>query len=152
MNEIPTTDMIDMRCELHAIRQKFGERCFANDEAIQEAAALWGAICNRHGVFNSPTEKIRIEHKGYNATIRLYESEKGYWHAAYDFNAPDSGSGGPVTVWDGIAFKTALSARRWAVNQLLDRCDRQKRFDQSREVPAFRRKLEAELTPQLSLF
>lgn len=152
MNSLQSTEIIDFRCELHEIREKFGARYYANDDAIQEAAHLWGARCNRHGVMNDVTERIRVEHRGYSGTVRLYESDKGYWHAAHDFNAPDSGSGGPATVWDGTAFTNALAARRWAIKRLLNRCDSQMRFDKSPEVAIFRRKLEAELTPQLALF
>ena len=152
MNQLQSNDIIDMRCDLHAIRKKFGERYFASEDAIQEAASLWGASCNRHGVLDNITEKVRVEHKGYSATIRLYRTGKGYWHVARDFNAPDSGSGGPATVWDGIAFKNALAARRWAVQRLLERCDKQERYDRNPALGTFRHKLEAEMTPQLALF
>ncbi|WP_123644191.1 hypothetical protein [Histidinibacterium lentulum] len=57
MNQLQSNDIIDLRCDLHAIKQKFGERYFASEEAVQEAASLWGASCNKHGVLDSVTEK-----------------------------------------------------------------------------------------------
>ena len=152
MYQLQENDIIDLRCELHNIREKFGDRYFANQEAVQEAARLWGTECNRNGVLNNVTEKIRVEHKGYSATIRLYESAKGYWHVSVDFTVPDSGSGGPASVWDGTAFANALAGRRWGVERLLQRCDTQERYGRNADLAVFRRKLEAELTPQLTLF
>lgn len=152
MNHIEHHDMIDLCADLHAIRRKFGPQYYREPQATIEAAALWGARCNQHGVMNEVTEKIRIEHRGYSATLRLYESEKGYWHVSRDFTAPDSGSGSPASVWDGIAFTSALAARRYGIGRLLERCDIQERYGNTAELATFRSKLEAELTPQLALF
>lgn len=152
MNHINTHDMIDLCADLHAIRQKFGPKYYQEPQATIEAAALWGAKCNSCGVLTDVTERIRVEHQGYRATLRLYESEKGYWHVSRSFDAPNSGSGSPASVWDGIAFTNALAARRYGIGRLLERCDQQERFDKSAALAAFRRKLEAELTPQLTLF
>ncbi|MCZ4269087.1 hypothetical protein O4H48_14415 [Rhodobacteraceae bacterium G21628-S1] len=152
MENLQTQDRIDFRCELHAIRQKFGPKYFREPKAAQEAARLWGYDCNEHGVLMHVTEKIRVEHKGYSATVRLYESAKGYWHVSTNFTAPDSGSGNPASVWDGLAFTNGLAARRYAVGRLLDRCDTQKRYGDTPALATFKRKLEAELTPQLALF
>ena len=55
MNQLQSSDIIDMRCDLHAIRQKFGARYFASEEAVREAASLWGASCNKHGVLDNIT-------------------------------------------------------------------------------------------------
>ena len=152
MNNLQTPDTIDFRCELHAIREKFGERYYDSEEAVQEAAQLWGLACNKHGVLQQITERIRVEHRGYSATVRLYESAKGYWKVATDFTAPDSGSGGPASVWGATAFTHELAARRCGIMRLLERCDTQERYGNCAELAAFRRKLEAELTPQLDLF
>ena len=80
------------------------------------------------------------------------QSQKGYWHVSRDFTAPDSGSGSPASVWDGIAFTNALAARRYGIGRLLERCDTQERYNDTPDLAAFGRKLEAELTPQLTLF
>lgn len=152
MQNLQTNDTVDFRSELKAIRQKFGPKYFREPKAAQEAAALWGYRCNEHGVLMQVTEKIRVEGKGFAATVRLYESEKGYWHISTDFHAPDSGSGNPASVWDGVAFTNALAGRRYGIGRLLERCDSQKRYTDTPALAAFRRKLEAELTPQLALF
>ena len=152
MNHLDRNDMIDLCADLHAIRQKFGPHYYREPQATVEAAELWGARCNQHGVMNQIAELIRIEHKGYSATLRLYQSDKGYWHVSRDFTAPDSGSGSPASVWNGVAFKNDLAARRYGIGRLLERCDTQQRYNDTPDLAAFRRKLEAELTPQLTLF
>ena len=98
------------------------------------------------------TERIRVEHQGYSATLKLYETEKGYWHLSCDFHAPDAGSSSPASVWNWIAFTNALAARHDGIKRLLERCDQQKRFSHSAALAVFRHKLEAKMTPQLSLF
>lgn len=152
MKNLPPQDTVDFRSELQAIRQKFGSKYYREPKAAQEAAKLWGYNCNEHGVLMAVTETIRVEGKGYSAAVRLYESQKGYWHISTDFHAPDSGSGNPASVWDGVAFTNALSARRYGIGRLLDRCDTQKRYTDTPALAAFRKKLEAEMTPQLALF
>lgn len=146
-------DIIDFRAELNAIVQKFGPRYHCDESAISQAADLWGAQCNKHGVLDQITEKIRVEHKGYAATIRLYRTAKGYWHIALDFTAPLSGFATPASVWTGIAYTSDLAARRAAVGYLLSRGTIQAGSGGlPSDLNAFRVKLEAELTPQLALF
>lgn len=152
MKNLSPQDTVDFRSELQAIRQKFGPKYYRQPKAAQEAAKLWGYRCNEHGVLMTVAETISVEGKGYSATVRLYESQKGYWHISTDFHAPDSGSRNPASVWDGVAFTNALAARRYGIGRLLDRCDTQKRYPDTSALAAFRKKLEAELTPQLALF
>lgn len=148
MEDFNPKDIIDFRCELYAIRQKFGPRYYCERQAAQEAARLWGVHCNEHGVLDQITEDIRVEHQRYSATIRLYKTEQGYWHVSHGFSAPGSGFAVPATVWNETAFTNELAARRWAVDRLLRRCDA--RLDA--ELRAFRDRLAMELTPQLALF
>ena len=147
-----TTDMIDLSADLEAIRQRYGPQYRREPQATIKAAALWGAKCNSHGVLTDVTERIRVEHQGYSATLNLYETEKGFWHLSCDFHAPDAGSTSPASVWNGIAFTNALAARRCGIKRLLAQCDQQKRFSHSAALAVLRSKLEAEMTAQLSLF
>lgn len=149
MTNSESHDIVDFRVELDAIRQKYGPRFHCEENAVIDAAALWGAHCNAHGVLDQITEKISVKHKGYSATIRLYRTAKGYWHIALDFTAPDSGLCTPASVWSGIAYASDLVARRAAIECLLNR--RAVRADGA-DLRTFRAKLEAELTPQLALF
>jgi hypothetical protein len=146
-------DIVDFSDELTAIRHKYGARFHSKNEAVTEAAALWGVQCNECGVLTQVTETISIVHARYSATIRLYETAKGYWHIALDFRMPDSGFGTPASVWTHRAYTSALAARRAAIAHLLKRTANEKQGATKRaELQAFRAKLEAELTPQLSLF
>jgi hypothetical protein len=47
---------------------------------------------------------------------------------------------------------TILTDNGWGVERLLQRCDTQERYGRNANLAVFRRKLEAELTPQLTLF
>lgn len=153
MEDFHPQDIVDFRCELHAIKQKFGPRYYCDEQAAQEAALLWGAHCNMHGVLDQITEQISVEHKRYSAAIRLHETAKGYWHISLSFNAPDSGFASPATVWNETAFTNEPAARRSAIEQLLQRCaDRLDTRERNTELKTFRNKLEAQLTPQLTLF
>lgn len=146
-------DFVDFGEQLNAIKQRYDSRYHAKNEAVMEAAALWGAQCNDCGVLTQVTETISIVHARYSATIRLYETAKGYWHIALDFHMPDSGFGTPASVWTHRAYNSALAARRAAIEHLLKRStSEQHGATKSAELQAFRAKLEAELTPQLSLF
>ena len=146
-------DTVDFGEQLNAIKQRYGSRYHAKNEAVIEAAALWGAQCNDCGVLTDVTETISIAHARYSATIRLYETAKGYWHITLDFRMPDSGFGTPANVWTHLAYNSALAARRAAIEHLLKRTSSEKHpAARGQELHAFRAKLEAELTPQLSLF
>lgn len=146
-------DIVDFGEQLNAIRQKYGARFHSKNEAVTEAAALWGAQCNDCGVLTQVTETISVVHARYSATIRLYETAKGYWHIALDLRMPDSGFGTPASVWTHQAYTSPLAARRVAIAHLLKRTANAKQgATQRAELQAFRAKLEAELTPQLSLF
>lgn len=144
---------MDFGEQLDAIKQRHDSRYHARNEAVIEAAALWGAQCNDCGVLTQVTETISIAHAHYSATIRLYETAKGYWHIALNFRMPDSGFGTPASVWTHRAYNSALAARRAAIEHLLKRTASERHpTARSHELHAFRAKLEAELTPQLSLF
>jgi len=118
-----------------------------------EAAALWGAQCNRHGMLDQVTEEIRIEHKGYAAAIGLYRTAKGYWHVALEFFAPMSGFATPASVWTAVAYTSDIAARRAAIQRILS-CSAVKKDGSGKagDLRAFRAKLEGALTPQLALF
>lgn len=153
MEDFDPQDIVDFRCELYAIKQKFGPRYYREQQAAQEAARLWGVHCNKHGVLDQITEKIRVEHRRYSVTIRLYETERGYWHVSLGFSAPEAGFAIPATVWNETAFINEPAAHRWAVGRLLQRCDAGiDAHGSDTELRAFRDKLAMELTPQLALF
>lgn len=153
MHDLQSKDIIDFRAEIFEIKQKYGPRYHCEGKAIREAAALWGAQCNEHGVLNQLTDLITVEHKRYTAAIHLYETGKFYWHVALSFSTPDSGFGSPASVWTGTAFSNDLAARRWAVYSLSGRCHgRAETYPKDADLAAFRNKLEEELTPQLALF
>jgi hypothetical protein len=118
MEDFYPQDIVDFRREFHTIKQKFGPRYYCEEQAAQEAARLWGAHCNVHGVLDQVTEQIRVEHKRYSAAIRLYETAKSYWHISLGFTTPDFGFATPATVWT----KRPSSADLRPVDRLSNNC------------------------------
>ena len=153
MTELQGDKTVDLRADLHAIKQKYGAKFYMDRKATREAAALWDIHCNENGVLDRASQTVRVDHRGYSATIELYETGEGYWLVSMSFNAPDEGFGIPASVWDCIAFKDECAARRHAVERILNSCHRRlDREGASAHLSAFMALLKAELTPQLTLF
>ena len=116
MTSYKTIDMID---ELNLIKEKYGERFFANEEAILEAAKLWGCEVNDCGVCR-PLQKETIAQVGTcNAVFSFYETSKGYWLIGLSLMTSFSGRGYAPSTWDGIGYPSYDDARLACIEKMI---------------------------------
>lgn len=159
-----TDHLIDLTEPLNAIRRAYGERYFAISEARWEAAALWGVTpetqsINDCGVFTAREENITHCHGECRVTITLVQTPNGYWAMSTSYMTRFSGSTYAPSVWCAQAFPNRDAAHLMALRELTDhlqqildsRCSTNSELNQ-REIRQMLGLLEAEKTPQLSLF
>ena len=94
--------VIDLTEKIDDIRDRYGLRYWASDEALRQLQALWGgADCNDCGVFERD-ETIRIELDGQRSwygEVRIAVAPNG-WHAmATCWWSAQSGGGAAPSVW-----------------------------------------------------
>ncbi len=142
--------LIDHSQAIDAIKRKYGPRYFVDPEAFAEAATLWGANCNEHGVVSDVTERIEVKHERCSAEVRLCRTAKGFWLIGLSLTLPQSGFGTPPTVWDVQGFSNGRAARHWAIEYLIERIVRNSQLKEPTRAE-FVRSLQAAKTPQLSL-
>lgn len=150
---------IDFCAKLTAIREKYGKGFYANIDAIQEAADLWGCHVNSHGVCR-PLKYETIVHIGQcKGSLSFYETTKGYWLMGISTASGYSGRGYAPSVWDGIGYPSYDDARLKGIVKLIDffegvitdtsSCNSLSNRSNAKEVL---RVLECEKMPQLTLF
>jgi hypothetical protein len=116
---------IDLTEKIDRIRDRYGARYWASDEALQEMIAHWGnPPCNDCGVFD-------IGHEGH---ICIKSDSNKYWYGEIILaSAPNGwhtfavcwwyglgGGGSYPSVWNRVAFTTRDEAIEAAMNKLIE--------------------------------
>lgn len=141
--------MIDHSAKIEAIRQKYDLRHHFSEEALFEAATLWGGSPNPSGVLPSERE-VLFKNGLCSAEISLAETSRGYWLIGVSASTSMGGFGYAPSVWDSFGYISRHEARQAGIGYLTDFFQRQ---DGNRpDIRMVLRVLEAEKTPQLSLF
>lgn len=150
---------INFNAELSAIRTKYGERFFANENAILEAADLWGCQPNEHGVCRPLKTETIAEVGQCQGSLSFYETSKGYWLMGISTMSSYSGRGYAPSVWDNIGYPSYDDMRLAGVLKLIvffegviddtSSCNSNANRLNAKQML---RILEAEKTPQLSFF
>ncbi len=155
---------IDLTESLNAIRRTYGERYFAIPEAQWKAAALWGVTPETHsindcGVFTSLDDRITLRHGECRITITLVQAPNGYWTMSTGYMTRFGGSTYAPSIWCTQAFPSRYEARLMALWELTgnlqqiaeSKCSTNTELNR-REIRQMIALIEAEKTPQLSLF
>lgn len=141
--------MINQCEKIEAIRLKYDLRHHFSEEALREAAGVWGGSPNACGVL--PAERDMIFKNGLcSAEVSLAKTAKGYWLIGVSASTSMGGFGYAPSAWDGIGFTSRHEARLAGIGYLIDFFQKQ-----GRDRPDIRKALtalEAEKSPQLSLF
>lgn len=155
---------IDLDAALDTIQSTYGDRYFAVPEALWEAAALWGVTpetgsINDCGVFTPLSDVLHWHDGRCKVEIRLVEAPNGYWAMSVSYFTATSGYASMPSVRNRKAFPTREDARLAAIDELIERLHREADSRCSaitdanrREIRQMIERLEAEKTPQLSLF
>lgn len=141
--------MIDHSAKIEAIRQKYSLRHHFSEEALFEAATLWGGSPNPCSVL--PSEREMLFKNGLcSAEISFAETSKGYWLIGVSASTSMGGFGYAPSVWDSFGYASRHEARQAGIEQLLHFF--QKEDGNRPDIRMVLRVLESEKTPQLSLF
>lgn len=159
MQNVLKISIIDKTEEIQAIKKKYGSKYYFNDVAHKEAAHLWGAECNEHGVVMDWQEETVVKVGSCYASIKFAETAKGYCLIGLSGQTAISGFGYAPSVWDKQGFASYWDARAYGVQRLLsffekeavsgNSCSSAKNKANALKAAEL---LKAELTPQLTLF
>lgn len=151
-------EALDMRPAQNAIRAKFGPRYHVNPECLKEIAALWwieppNNCINDRGVFVACT---RIDHRAgrCSAEVRYARAPSGLWAMDTSYMTATCGAASAPSVWNRLAFLCEADARTAGLRELIQRFRGIAECGGSAALDARKltQHLEAEQTPQLSLF
>lgn len=148
-------ETVDFSKELEEIKKEFGERYYMEEGAVTKAAELWGAPSNDCGVCLNRSEETLIDAKPFKAEITFCHTSKDYWLIGLNAATPMGGMGYAPSVWVRIGFTSYHDARLAGIQAMQDYFNRAaKNLSQSQQAEALKviNQLEAEKTPQLSLF
>jgi hypothetical protein len=112
---------IDLTEKLDDIRDRFGPRYWASDEAQQEMIALWdNPPCNDCGVFESrETIRIKLDGTRWYGEIDIAVAPSG-WHAiSISWWYGLGGGGSAPSVWNRFAYTSHDEAVAAGINQLV---------------------------------
>jgi hypothetical protein len=118
--------VIDLTEKIDDIRDRYGLRYWASDEARQEMIALWGnPPCNDCGVFERD-ETIRIAPDGQKSCygeLRIAVAPNG-WHAvSTSYWYGQGGGGSSPSVWNRVAYTTRHEAVAAGIASLVEKFD-----------------------------
>jgi hypothetical protein len=163
--DIPGMSIIDMRPELDAIRRQYAPRYWHAAEALQAAASLWGItpsmaedVIRPSGTFRHAQEETLACIGQCYAAVSLVHAPNGLWAMATHGQTSTQGYGAAPSVWSDNAYHSRDDARLVAVHILASwfqgiitgrHTDSDAERDLGRRIVSL---LEAEKTPQLSLF
>jgi len=149
---------IDMSTEIDAIKDKFNPKYHNKQEAINEAAVLWGCNPNEHGVLPMATETI-VDVGQCKGEVKFSETSKGHWLIGISAMSSFNGWGYAPNVWNTTGYESYHDARLAGVLKLKDFFERVATEQSSTNSEANRVNaqkavhiLNAERTPQLGLF
>lgn len=148
-------ETVDFSRELEEIKKEFGERYYMEEAATRKASELWGAPSNDCGVCLNRQEETLINANHFKAQITFCHTSKDYWLIGLNYSTPMGGMGYAPSVWDRIGFTSYHDARLAGIQTMLDYFNRAaKNLSQTQQAEAQKviQQLEAEKTPQLSLF
>ena len=161
--DIPGISIIDMRPELDAIRRQYAPRYWHAAEALLAAASLWGIappmaedVIRPSGTFRHAQEETLARIGQSYAAVSLVQAPNGLWAMATHGQTLTQGYGSAPSVWHDHAYHSRDAARLVAVHILTSwfqgivtgrHSDAER--DLARRIVSL---LEAEKTPQLSLF
>ena len=110
---------IDLSKEMQALKDKHGSEYYRNTAFTKEAAALWGASPNEHGVL--PAMKEAIVNIGLClGEIRFHKTSKGHWLIGINAMSSYTGKSYLPTVHDTIGYESRADARLAGVHKLID--------------------------------
>lgn len=151
--------LIDHSGEIAAIREQYGPDYHRNGEAVAQAAALWGVEPNPHGVCRPVREESIITAGRCMGKLYFCHTAKDYWLIGAHGCTAISGFSFLPSVWERIGYHSYDDARLAGVLRLLVFFEGEARSTNSchsdssrREAREAVRHLEAEKTPQLTLF
>lgn len=154
-----TFNTITYADELQTIRQKYGARFYDDENAINEAAELWGCTPNEHGVCRPLKRETVVQIGQCRGDLSFYKTTKGYWLMGISTMSGYSGSGYAPSVWDSIGYPTYEDARLAGVRKLIDffedvtnDCSSCNTTTNRKNAHKALQELHAEKTPQLTLF
>ena len=114
--------LIDLTGKIDGIRDRYGPRYWASDEAQQEMIALWGnPPCNDCGVFErDETICIALDgQKSWYGELRIAAAPNG-WHAiSTSYWYGQGGGGSSPSVWNRTAYTTRDEATAAGINKLI---------------------------------
>lgn len=157
--QLTTQGTIDKSEELAAIKEKYGAKFYFNKAAFTEAATLWGAACNDHGVIPESSREEVVRVGSCKASISFAHTNKGFWLIGIDASTSISGIAYAPNVWNKTGYSSYWGARAKGVESLIsffekeavspNSCYGSKGKDDARKAADT---LKGERTPQLSLF
>jgi hypothetical protein len=163
--DIPGISIIDMRPELDAIRCQYAPRYWHAADALLAAASLWGIappmaedMIRPSGTFRHVQEEMLARIGQSYAAVSLVQAPNGLWAMATHGQTSTQGYGSAPSVWGDNAYHSRDDARLVAVHILTawfqgivtgQNTDSDAERDLARRIVSL---LEAEKTPQLSLF
>lgn len=161
---IPTVQMVDRNHAMEAIKQKYGPRYDIQSEALWEAAALWGVtmeanLINDSGVFLHSDTLLQLSTGSFQIEINGVNTPNQLWLMSLCCQSSIQGHGYACSVWHPIAYPTCEDACLAGIQQILEHFYRQEATGRNLDSNAYRKErvqmirlLEAEQTPQLTLF
>lgn len=150
--------IIDKTEEIEAIARKHRNNP-CREEAVAEACAVWGANCNGSGVLEDRRTEVIAMVGRCKAQVSFATSGNGVWHIGIWAETRISGNCYAPSVWDRIAYGSEQDARLAGVERLIAIFKRELGSENScssdankREIRELLKRLDAEKTPQLTLF
>ena len=114
---------IDLTEKIDDVRDRYGMRYWASDEARQEMIALWAnPSCNDCGVFeNRETIRIRLDGTHWHGEIDIAVAPNG-WHAiSISWWYGLGGGGSAPSVWNPVAYTTREEAVAAGISNLIEK-------------------------------
>lgn len=145
--------------ELAAIKIKYGKRYYSDQNAIREAAELWGCHSSEHGVCSPIKKEIIVDAGQCRGELFFCETTKSYWLIGVSTTSSYSGGGYAPSVWDSTGYLSYNDARLAGVLKLISffenvisdkgSCNSTSNRENAKKAL---RILKAEQTPQMTLF
>jgi len=150
---------LSLRKAQDAIRSKYGRDYHRNDQALQDAAALWGATLNqmplnRIGVFEFLDDIVGLRAGRCEAIVKMAVAPNGLCAMETSHRLPLSGAGRAPSIWNPVAFFSLDDARTAGLSKhrKLFTAIAQKSGNEAAEAKAMLDLIEDAATSQLQLF
>jgi len=121
----------------------------SDDEAIAQAAALWGGSANPYGVFMQGVREVVARHRDAEAVVTIAETPSGLFAYGVNLRSYNFGFGYASSVWSQ-AFASSSEAMQAGIREILEELEQAHPDGKSaeEELRRLRKQLEARLKPQ----